>query len=539
MSWRWKILSRTVMLAALLVFAPAAVIAQATGEPEVPPAADEQGEKLPAGAIVRVGRAPEGERTYGGIYHVLFTPDGQRLVTRNLQQTIRVWDTATGKELHALEAHEDRVKGLAISPDGFFLVSAAPDPREEVHLWNLESGESVRSIPGGGRLAKFLPDETTLMIVSETGIAHYDLATGAPLGEYPEVRIPLALSPDGKQLAAIRRLDADRIILIETTTGKEKLHLTGLTANPAAVAFSPDGTVLAVAGRDEEQVRIWNIAQQKVVLTLAGHAGERKKGAIDVAFSPDGRFIATGGWDYKLRLFEVASGELITALEGHAGNVTAVGFSPGGRLLASGSSGRDDASALVWRVRDCIAAPSVPPEEINDPALVQAWTDLGSEKPPVGFAAAGTLAAASQAGLEFIKTQLKELKPAPIDQIEKLIAQLDADDFGTRERATEELTRLRAVADTLLRKKLAETDSPEVRFRIKQILAAKTPESKLTPEAWRRMRRLVYSLELLADPLAKTAKPAREFLSLMSIGHPDVKVMREAAAALERLPDNS
>jgi hypothetical protein len=347
------------------------------------------------------------------------------------------------------------------------------------------------------------------------------------------VRIPLALSPDGKLLIALRKLDDNKLLVVETTTGKEKLELPGLTSNPAAVRFSPDGTLVAVAGRREEQAKIWSIDEQKVVMTLVGHDGFIQ----DIAFTGDGRFAVTGSWDRSAGIFEMASGQLIAGLEGHREKVVSVGFSPDGALLATGASGREDSSALVWRVRDVIAPPGGDPEKIDDAALENAWKQLAEAQPKAGFAGCGVLAAAPHRGLEFIKGKLeKELKPAPVEVIEKLIKDLDSGEFGVREKATEELIRLRAVADTFLRKALAGDPSPEMKFRIGQVLSAKTPESKLTPEEWNRLRRLVYALELLAWPDQPTAKDSRDFLSLLSTGHADVKVMREAADALKRLP---
>jgi len=507
--------------------------------PPVVPSEDAAGD-LPQGAILRVGGLKEGA-VYGGMYRLLFTPDNETFVTRDYSQTIRIWDVATGKLKHKLKGHKNYVKALEMSPDGNFLLSATADPKEDVRVWDVNTGDQVRAIEGGGRLVQFLPDRTTVVIVSEEKIAHYDMATGAPTGEFPAVRIPLALSPDGKQLAAIRRQNAETIILFATKTGKEIAELPGLTSYPVAVRFSPDGKLLAVAGRREEFVRVWDIEQRKVVMTLnnadATDQG-RRYDVQDIAFTGDDRFVATGCWDHDVRIFELASGRQIAKLSGHDDKVVAVDFSPDGRLLASGSAGREDATAVVWKTHDCIAGSRYAAGEIDEEILDSAWTELGLEDPSEAYGAAGTLLAAPAKALAFAKARLgEELTPAPVEKIEKLIEQLDADDFGTRERATEELVRLRVVAETLLRKKLEESLKPEVKFRINKILETETPPSKLSKAQWRRMRRLVYVLEQLAAPDAETAEAARELLTLMSTGHEDVKVMREAAEAVKRLRD--
>ncbi len=478
---------------------------QAPPKPPTPP-----DEIAPSpGIVLRVGELPE-DALYGGMYRLLFTPDNKTFITRDYGQTIRIWDMATGKLRHELKGHEDYVKALEISPDGNFLISAAADPKEDVRVWDVHTGDLVRKVAGGGKLVQFLPDLTTLVIVSDEKIVNYDMATGGPLAEFPEVRIPLALSPDGKQLAAVRKLDADKLILFDTATGKEMLELPGLTANPAAVRFSPDGKLLAVAGRREELARIWDIAQQKVVLTLNNDdAPEGSKPYVqDIAFSRDGRFVATGSWDHAVRIFEIDGGRLIAKLQGHGDKVVAVEFSPDGRLLASGSAGREDASAVVWDVIASIAATDIAADKIDAQALDTALTQLGLEDPMEAYGAIGTLLADGDKSMAYLEDKIgKELKVAPLDKIEELIGQLDSDDFGTREKATIELTRLRAAADTLLRQKLTETDKPEVRFRIEKILTADAPDSKLTPAAWRQMRRLIYALESLARSDAEAGAP--------------------------------
>ncbi len=159
---------------------------------------------------------PQGPCRYGPS-SVAFSPDGQRLASASADQTVKIWDSTTGKELFALKGHAGGVSSVAFSPDGQRLASASSD--QTVKIWDSATGKELFALKG------------------HAGFVH-----------------DVAFSPDGQRLASASNDQTVRIW--DSATGKELLAFKGHAGWVQSVAFSPDGQRLASANEDGS-IHLW------------------------------------------------------------------------------------------------------------------------------------------------------------------------------------------------------------------------------------------------------------------------------------------
>ena len=277
------------------------------------------------------------------ITSVAFSPDGQRLSSGSYDKTVKIWDSATGKELLTLKGHAGSVTSVAFSPDGQRLASASVD--RTVKIWDSATGKELLTLRGHARsLTKvaFSPDGQRLASGSiDQTVKIWDSVTGKELFAlkgHADTVSSVAFSPDGRRLASA---SMDQTVKIwDSATGKELLALTGHAGWVTSVAFSPDGQRVASGSRDQT-VKIWDSATGKELLALTGHAGWVES----VAFSPDGQRVASGSRDQTVKIWDSATGKELLALKGHADGVGGVAFSPDGQRLSSGSY---DKTVKIW-----------------------------------------------------------------------------------------------------------------------------------------------------------------------------------------------
>jgi WD40 repeat protein len=289
------------------------------------------------------------------VYTLAYARDGQTLASGDTGGFVKLWDLTSGQVRLTLPRQGGDVLALAFAPDGKTLASSVlhKQPNQdgvkvwgEVKLWDPYTGRKRALVWKSPRYIwalAFAPDGQTLALASiDHTIRLWDLAGGecrATLRGHTGAVLTLAYSPDGKWLASG---GADKTIrLWDPGTGKWKATLKGSTGAVRGVAFAPRGNLLAGVGLDGK-VRLWDRISGKMQGCWSGHSWAINR----VAFSPDGRSLATGAgaivdgqsfgelifWDWRQGRLRLRA-----RYYDHTSIISALAFSPDGKWLATAS----------------------------------------------------------------------------------------------------------------------------------------------------------------------------------------------------------
>jgi RNA polymerase sigma factor (sigma-70 family) len=477
-----------------------------------------------------------------------FSPDGRRAASAS-GKTIWLWNTATGERIRSLEGHEADVRGLAFSTDGTALISTSeshvhhrsPMKDRTIRIWDLKTGQEQRRIPNTEKqinLIAFAPDRATFAVWSydkDDRVLVRNIRTDAKPRSFalPPEESPgagtldaLCFSPDGKILYASRYL---HILRWDAATGRALPPLGKHDGGNAEIALSPDGRSLAALTTYDGTLYLWEIAskQKRLVVKSAGFA-------TSVAFSPNGRLLALANTGYhfdqdgtpvgienreQVRLVRIADGTVIHRFTGHIGGINSVSFSPDGRTLAS--SGQDT-TVLLWDVtkvrKDAVKeAPPLTPEK-----LAELWKGLrGTAAEAHGCM--WTLIAAPGQAVPFLGEKVKPVAVLDAERFARLLKKLDSDQFAQREEAAQELKKMGDAIEPALRKAIQDKPNLELRRRLQALLDELEGSERL------RSLRAIEVLERIGD------KPSRDLLRRWSDGAAGTWLTEETRMTIRRL----
>ncbi len=242
------------------------------------------------------------------ITDVIFTGDGEHLVSAGNDKVVRLWEIASGRVVRTIRGQiglgpEGKIFAAALSSDervlalGGWLVGTEAQ-RNSIRLHDFESGEVSGLLEGHGN-----------------------------------VIFDLSFSPSGRTLASG---SADATVRLWDVPTKKPLHvLHGHADEVHSVAYSPDGQRVA-SGSDDHTVRLWNARSGALIRELRGHSDKVQA----VAFSPNGQYLASGSWDRSVRLWDARTGDPIKVLAHQESRVLSLSFSADGERLLTGTGDR-------------------------------------------------------------------------------------------------------------------------------------------------------------------------------------------------------
>ncbi len=457
----------------------------------------------------------------GAIRSVVFSRDGKTVASGSEDGTARLWDAATGRQLRAFHGHPASVNAVALSPDGKWLASASGD--HTAIVWGLADGKKQAILEKHGNevlAAVFSPDGKLLATGGAGPCILWDPVGGKKLYEGDFQGGSLVFTPDAKVLAAATAPHARGGVVLLLDVAKKTKRKLSFEKYITSLAISADGTTLAVGC--EEKVFVVDVASGKTRRTLPGHHNWRGC----VAFSPDARYLASGGDGYgranphkRTQIFELLTGtEIYHFNKGPV--IYSMDFSPDGTRLIAGS---DDTTALIWDLKNLSGKQrraSLSPKE-----LAACWQALAQPDAKDAYEARVDLLHAPASAVPFLA---KHLSPTPAldgKHVAQLIDDLGHPQFKRRDQARRELEQLAELVEEPLRKALSGTRPLETRRRIESLLARL--DGPVPPARFREYR-AIEILEGMGTPAAV------QLLARLAQGNAAGLLTRQAQAALER-----
>jgi WD40 repeat protein/serine/threonine protein kinase len=281
----------------------------------------------------------------GYVLYVAFSPDGSLLASVSEDRSVRLWEVATARELAVFHGHGNHVFAVAFHPDGRRILSGGIDA--EIRIWDVRKSRPV--VYHGHSLfltgVEFSRDGRLVASVSDPELIYPPETTPEVFKNRKKVEMKVWDPDTGEDIRPLAVSGSEPAFYSFDGQSRASEHPvrrgSRIYEHPVA---SPDRRRIFRAARSYAEIgniQVIDAASGRVLFTLVGHTA----GVFGIAFSPDGRRIATACTDRTVKLWDSQTGQEVLTLRDHTGGVTCLAFSPDGNRLVSGSF---DRTARIW-----------------------------------------------------------------------------------------------------------------------------------------------------------------------------------------------
>jgi WD40 repeat protein len=444
------------------------------------------------------GKGPRRLAKFAGIVASLaFAPGGKLLATVGTDNTIRLWETATGKEVRRFPGLGSGVEAVAFSPDGGTLAAGGYQQTitgggfngglsggmyqgysQVVGLWDVAGGRRRRCLPesqaGGVSAVSFSPDGRTLVVGSYSKSGFIGGFRGiAGIGG---IGGNSGVGGFGSGIGGFCSFGGGRGF------GSGFGGSFGISGFGSGIGgFHPPGGATGFGGFNANRLSLREVAAARERCSCPTSGMD----VTCLAFSPDGKILASGTANGPLLLWNASTGKLLQQLLGHRQRVRALAFSADGKQLVSGS---EDLTVRVWPVPPW-PGKGKPGAKLTPAQREVLWRDLANADSAKAFQAMVALENAPGQAEDLLRAHLPAILHVRAETVVRLIADLGHKRYAVRRRATLALRKLRDLAEPWLRRALADRTDLEVRLRL-DVLWRELGKKPPSPDYLRALRAL-------------------------------------------------